>query len=112
MVLVKKSLSLVSFYFDRPCQHLNTISSQNDTRKKLIQPFLYKISETLDNELAEKKVNKENYNKAVMSQNLLNCMNCFELGLSNYSKMWITNHLSYYKRKIVKNMYAKDIRNL
>ena len=40
----------------------------------------------LDNELAEKKVNKENYNKAVMSQNLLTCMNCFELGLCNYSK--------------------------
>ena len=33
-----------------------------------------------------KKVNKENYNKAVMSQNLLNCMNCFELGLSDYSE--------------------------
>ena len=51
----------------------------------------------LDNELAEKKVNKENYNKAVMSQNLLNCMNCFELELCNYSKqfVWITNYLTY-----------------
>ena len=50
----------------------------------------------LDNELAEKKVNKENYNKAVMSQNLLNCMNCFELGLCNYSKefKWIINYLT------------------
>ena len=109
-ILLVKNLFLSSlFIFDRPCQHFEHNLITKWHTQKINTVFFVQNIGNVGQWTCRKKVNKENYNKAVMSQNLLNCMNCFE------SIVWITNYLAYNKwnqRKSIKNICVWNILNV